>query len=155
MSRHTCKSPSRSDSWGPWAIARYWEKIRKTSARCCTTFNTRIRAKVNGHWPIHDPSLVHEGSHRGFGQEAGGPDPRDPLIEKIGGRLLDFYFAFGDYDGVIIAELPDNTAALATDLAAVVPGHVGKIKTTVLLGPEEAVAAMNRAAGAEFRGPGA
>ena len=31
---------------------------------------------------------------------------------------------------MIIAELPDNTAALATDLAAVVPGHVGKTKTT-------------------------
>lgn len=77
-----------------------------------------------------------------------------PLIEAMGGRLLDFYFTFGDYDVVLIAELPDNTAALATDMAAVVAGHVSKIKTTVLLSPEEAVAAMKKAAGVTLRAPG-
>jgi len=77
------------------------------------------------------------------------------LIEAMGGRLLDFYFTFGDYDVVLIAELPDNIAALATALAAVVPGHVSKTKTTVLLSPEETVAAMKMAAGVTLRAPGA
>jgi uncharacterized protein with GYD domain len=77
------------------------------------------------------------------------------LIEAMGGRLLDFYFTFGDYDVVLIAELPDNTAALASDLAAVVAGHVSKIKTTVLLSPEEGVAAMKKAAGVTMKAPGA
>ena len=78
-----------------------------------------------------------------------------PLIEAMGGRLLDFYFCFGDYDVVLIVELPNNAAAMATDLAALVPGHVSKIKTTVLLSPEEGVAAMWKAAGFTLRAPGA
>ena len=77
-----------------------------------------------------------------------------PLLEKLGGRLIDFYFSLGDYDVVLIAELPNNASALATDLAAVVPGHISKIKTTVLLTPEETVMAMKEAAVATFRPPG-
>jgi len=77
-----------------------------------------------------------------------------PLLEKLGGRLIDFYFSLGDYDVVLIVELPNNTAALATDLAAVVPGHVSRIKTTVLLTPEETVMAMKEAAVTTLRAPG-
>ena len=77
-----------------------------------------------------------------------------PLVEKLGGRLIDFYFSLGDYDVVLIAELPNNAAALATDLAAVVPGHISKIKTTVLLTPEETVMAMKEAGVVTVRAPG-
>ena len=31
-----------------------------------------------------------------------------PLVEKLGGRLIDFYFGLGDYDVVLIAELLNN-----------------------------------------------
>ena len=77
-----------------------------------------------------------------------------PFVEKLGGRLIDFYYSLGDYDVVLIAELPNNTAALATDLAAVAPGHISKIKTTVLFTPEETVIAMKEAAIATLRAPG-
>lgn len=77
------------------------------------------------------------------------------LIGKLGGRLLDFYYTFGDYHGVLIAELPDNVAALAVDMAAVAPGHISKIKTTVLLTPQEAMAAMQKAGDLALRPPGA
>ena len=77
-----------------------------------------------------------------------------PLVEKLGGRLVDFYFSLGDYDVVLIAELPNNTAALAADLAAVMPGHLSKIKTTALLTPEEAVTAMKEASALSLRAPG-
>jgi uncharacterized protein with GYD domain len=30
------------------------------------------------------------------------------LIEQLGGKMLGFYYSFGDYDGVIIADMPDN-----------------------------------------------
>ncbi len=30
------------------------------------------------------------------------------LIEGFGGRLLSYYFALGEYDGVGICEFPDN-----------------------------------------------
>jgi uncharacterized protein with GYD domain len=77
------------------------------------------------------------------------------LIGKLGGRLLDFYFTFGDCDGVLVAELPDNVAALAVDMASVTPGHINKIKTTVLLTPQEAMAARQRAGDVALRPPGA
>jgi uncharacterized protein with GYD domain len=77
-----------------------------------------------------------------------------PLIEQLGGRLLDFYFSLGDYDVVCIAELPTDTAALALDLAVVKPGHISKIKTTVLLTGEETVMAMKEASVVSLRAPG-
>ena len=33
------------------------------------------------------------------------------LIESLGGRLETFYFAFGEADGYIIADMPDNISA--------------------------------------------
>ena len=78
-----------------------------------------------------------------------------PLIEGMGGQLLDFYLTFGDYDVVLLAELPDDVASLATDMAAFLPGHVSKIKTTVLLTLDESVAAMKKASGVALRAPGA
>ncbi len=77
-----------------------------------------------------------------------------PLIEDLGGRLLDFYFSLGDYDVVCIVELPNDTAALAFDLAAVMPGHISKIKTTVLLTGEQTVMAMKEASVVSLRAPG-
>ena len=34
-------------------------------------------------------------------------------LEKVGGKLLCFYYAFSEYDGVAIFEAPDETAAAA------------------------------------------
>ena len=36
-----------------------------------------------------------------------------PVVEKLGGRVVNAYFAFGDYDFVLITELPDNATAAA------------------------------------------
>ena len=77
-----------------------------------------------------------------------------PLIEQLGGKLLDFYFTLGDYDVVIIVELPSNSAALAAAMAAVLPGHVSNIKTTALLAPDETVMAMKEASVVSLRAPG-
>jgi uncharacterized protein with GYD domain len=35
------------------------------------------------------------------------------VIESLGGRMESFFHAFGDYDAVAIAELPDNASAAA------------------------------------------
>ncbi len=77
-----------------------------------------------------------------------------PLIEQLGGRLIDFYFCLGDYDVVLIAELPNDTAALAFDMAVVVPGHLEKVETTVLLAGEQTVMAMKEASVVSLRAPG-
>jgi len=75
------------------------------------------------------------------------------LIEKLGGKLLAFYYSYGDYDGLIIAEMPDNVSGLATTMAAFAAGGTAKIKTTVLISVEEAMAAMKKASGLQLEQP--
>ena len=68
-------------------------------------------------------------------------------IEKLGGRIHNAFFAFGEYDVVAIAELPGNDAAVAMGLGSVSAGALSKYNTTVLLSPEEAVSAMKTPGG--------
>ncbi len=77
------------------------------------------------------------------------------LIEGLGGRLISFYYSFGDYDGVIISEAPDETAIAAALVAAVSAGHIKTIKTTTLLSAEEGMEVLRRAGEITYRGPGA
>jgi uncharacterized protein with GYD domain len=76
------------------------------------------------------------------------------LAEQLGARMINLYYAFGDYDGVILMEAPDDVTAAAVVLAAVSPGHVKTVKTVPLLTVDQAMEAMRKAGGATFRGPG-
>jgi uncharacterized protein with GYD domain len=76
------------------------------------------------------------------------------LMESLGGQLISFYNSFGEYDGVIIFEAPDDGTAAAGVLAAVTPGHIKAIKTTTLLSVEDAMDAMRKAGDVTFRKPG-
>jgi len=58
------------------------------------------------------------------------------LIESVGGKMEAFYFAFGDNDVVVIADLPDNVSAAALSMTLAASGAVAG-KSTVLLTPEE------------------
>ena len=75
------------------------------------------------------------------------------LAETIGGRLVSFYNSFGKYDVLVIYEAPDESTA-AIVLAAISPGHLSRVKTTVLLSAEEGVEAMRKAGEAMYRRPG-
>ena len=76
------------------------------------------------------------------------------LAESMGGRLLSFYNSFGEYDVLVIYEAPDESTAAAIVLAAISPGHLSRVETTVLLSAEEGVEAMRKAGGATYRAPG-
>ncbi len=73
-----------------------------------------------------------------------------PAIEALGGRVECGYFAFGEYDVVVICEMPDNVSAAAFSLAVGAGGTVASYRTTVLLTPEEAVEAMSKAAASGY-----
>ena len=77
-----------------------------------------------------------------------------PVIERLGGRLENAYLCFGDYDVVVIAEMPDHISAAAFSLAASAGGGVKAFKTTPLMTVEEGIEAMKKAAGAGYRPPG-
>ncbi len=59
----------------------------------------------------------------------------EKMLEKLGGRLEGFYFAFGENDAYVITEGPDNATAAAISLA-ITTGAI-RTKTIVLLTPEE------------------
>lgn len=72
-------------------------------------------------------------------------------IKSIGGKLESFYYAFGDDDVVLIADLPDNVAAAAITLTTGSTGLVN-IRTTPLLTVDEVDKALEMTA--KYRPPG-
>ncbi|HET6443356.1 MAG TPA: GYD domain-containing protein [candidate division Zixibacteria bacterium] len=86
--------------------------------------------------------------------EEGGSKRRgvsEQLFRSLGGKLEAYYFAFGDNDFYIIADLPDNVSSAAGSLVVNASGAI-KVKTVVLLTPEEVDAAVNQSV--EFSAPG-
>ena len=88
----------------------------------------------------------------------GQPDDRTAdvreLAQELGCRLVSFHYSFGEYDGLIILEAPDEKTAAASVLAAVSTGSLRAIKTTNLLTVEDTMEALRRAGEVTFRGPG-
>jgi uncharacterized protein with GYD domain len=75
----------------------------------------------------------------------------EKLINSLGGKLVAYYFAFGDYDGIAIVEGLDNIDTAAAALIVGASGAV-KTKTTVLLTPEEIDKATHK--NGSYRAPG-
>jgi uncharacterized protein with GYD domain len=73
------------------------------------------------------------------------------VIENMGGKLESFYYAFGDYDVIGIAEMPDNVSAVAFSLMVNASGFINA-KSTVLLTPEEIDQATKKSV--DYRPPG-
>jgi len=67
------------------------------------------------------------------------------VLKEIGGRMLNYYFSFGEYDIVLIYELPDNGSAAAVSMALSASGSVTEMHTTPLMTMSEAVDAMHHA----------
>jgi len=74
-----------------------------------------------------------------------------PVIEKLGGKVISGYFAFGDYDTIAIFELPDNVAAAAIAIAIAAGGACKSVKTTPLMGTAEGLEALKKAAGTGYK----
>lgn len=83
------------------------------------------------------------------------PSDRTPsfeqLFHRMGGRLISHYLCFGEYDSLLIAEAPDETAMTSALLSVISEGHVKDMRTTLLLTPEQAVEAMRKVAGTPAR----
>ena len=77
-----------------------------------------------------------------------------PVIAQLGGQVLSWYYTFGDYDVVVIFEVPSNINAAATSMAIAGSGAVKDFKTTVLMSPEDGFDALLLAQGAGYRPPG-
>jgi uncharacterized protein with GYD domain len=76
-----------------------------------------------------------------------------PVIEKLGGSVEGAWFAFGEYDVVLIMQMPDNVSAAAFSLAVAAGGAFKSHMTTPLISMADGIEAMKQAAGAGYKPP--
>ncbi len=68
-----------------------------------------------------------------------------PAVRALGGRIISFYYAFGEDDVILICQMPDNKAAAALALAADAGGALSHITTVPLMTVAEGMAALRQA----------
>ena len=79
----------------------------------------------------------------------------EPVFAAAGGKLHGFWYAFGDADGYVLGEFPDDVVAASTLTKVAASGAFASVSTTKLLTVEEMLAALRGAGGVEYRAPGA
>ena len=72
-------------------------------------------------------------------------------VEGLGGKLTGAWLSFGDFDVVVLAELPDNVTAASLALAVGAGGSCKAIKTTPLLSIEQGTAALQKAGSSQYK----
>ena len=72
-------------------------------------------------------------------------------VAKLGGSLKSAWLTFGDYDTVVLVEMPDNISAAAFAMAISAGGSCSAVKTTPLLSVEEGITAMKKASGSGYK----
>jgi uncharacterized protein with GYD domain len=104
------------------------------------------------------PKYLFHGSYnleglKGFLQEGGSKrrEAAEQVLGSVGGTVEAYYFAYGDDDFYVIADMPDNVSATAASLAVNASGTMN-VKIVVLLTPEEVDQAVKM--NVEFRPPG-
>jgi uncharacterized protein with GYD domain len=103
------------------------------------------------------PHYLHQVAYSREGWQALVNQPQDrieavrPAIEKLGGKIKSAWFAFGEYDIVVISEMPDNISAAAIAMAFAGGGACKAVQTTPLLSAAEAVQAMKKASESGYR----
>jgi uncharacterized protein with GYD domain len=88
------------------------------------------------------------------------PEDREAATRKVmeanGGRLVAYYWMFGDHDGFAIYEAPDSVAAAAVLVGITATGRIEKMATCALLTGEEAVRVLElaKSAATDYAPPG-
>lgn len=74
-------------------------------------------------------------------------------VENLGGQVLGGWFCFGEFDVVLIVELPNNVSAASFAVAAAAGGALKSNRTTPLLSQSETAEMFKRAGKAGYRPP--
>src|SRR5271155_4478936 len=67
------------------------------------------------------------------------------LCEAAGGKLIGAWLCFGEYDAVLIADMPDAESWSAVALAVTAGGAIRSGKTTALMSGSQGVEALKKA----------
>src|SRR6202022_3540908 len=76
-----------------------------------------------------------------------------PVVQRLGGSVVDGWLTFGDYDVLVICQLPDNVSATALSMAISAGGAVRSVKTTPLVTFDEGLEALKKAKDAGYTPP--
>ena len=76
-----------------------------------------------------------------------------PVVARLGGSVDNQWMSFGDYDVVVLLQLPDNVSAAAFSIAVSAGGAVRAAKTTPLMSVEEGMDAMRKASDVGYKSP--
>ena len=68
-----------------------------------------------------------------------------PVVQRLGGKIEQFFYAFGDHDVVAIVDMPNQISAAAWAIAGSAGGAVKNLVTTPLLTVEEGIEALRKA----------
>ena len=77
------------------------------------------------------------------------------VVEKLGGKLTNFWFAFGDHDLIGVVDMPDHVAAAAFSMAISSGGACKNVKTTPLMSVADGMEAMKKAGSSGYKPVGA
>ena len=103
------------------------------------------------------PNYLHQVAYSREGWEALIAYPQNRVevvkasIEKLGGKIISSWFAFGEYDVILVTEMPDNVSAAGIAIAFAGGGACKSVQTTPLLSAEEALQAMKKAGESGYR----
>jgi uncharacterized protein with GYD domain len=77
-----------------------------------------------------------------------------PIFAGIGGTLHGYWYAFGDHDVYLLAELPSDAVAVGAIAKVAASGSFGSVATTKLFTVDEMLDALRGVSGVEYVGPG-
>lgn len=99
------------------------------------------------------PLYMYQGAYTAESLAAQVKNPQDraetvgrQLCEAAGGKFIGGWLCFGEYDLVLIADMPNNESMAAIALAVAAGGAMKASKTTVLMTLTEGVNALRKAA---------
>lgn len=75
-------------------------------------------------------------------------------VEHLGGKIVDAYYTFGEYDIIVILDMPDNASAAAFAIAVAGGGAAKAARTTPLMSIEEGIDAIRKGAQSSYRRAG-
>jgi uncharacterized protein with GYD domain len=76
------------------------------------------------------------------------------LVESAGGSMESYYWMFGQYDGLVIFELPDSKTAAALSLAVTGSGAFTTFETYELIEASDLAQIAERAKRISYQPPG-
>jgi uncharacterized protein with GYD domain len=120
---------------------------------CAASGLARVHASRGGHMPHYLSQVSY--TPEAWARLVAHPQDRIEAvrgpIEKLGGRIHNAFFAFGEYDVVVITEMPDNVSAAAIAIAFAAGGSIKSEKTTPLMTSAEALEAIKKAGSTGYR----